>query len=338
MLHATTKPKLDVQISEEDFIVIQVAGKGIDATTAGQRVLELTSPLAMAGMYVLQLSFNKSCSQSHRSIFFITTYQSDYILVPFRSRRTVVTALQQRGFVFSKDIEAFVSQLSPSSPTTFQPSSRPTSSDQPVPSTPPAKDIPELQLRTFTKLRKNNITPSVDPSIRLASCGGNPEYSRADEEKLRNDLLQVLLATASFPSTTTVPDDLDFGAKFLSLTITTSDPISILLEHRLLPRLGSTLLGAKRDSDTLIPITLDLRDLPLDATGIVCGVAGRLAQGELDEQKRLDDGGLREGGDENFDISFLSTARAGTVVVREGQLRRAVEALEVGMRRVAEKD
>lgn len=36
-----------VQISMEDFDVIQVDGQGLDA---GQRVLELTSPLALAGM------------------------------------------------------------------------------------------------------------------------------------------------------------------------------------------------------------------------------------------------------------------------------------------------
>jgi hypothetical protein len=36
-----------VQISPEDFNVIQVDGQGLDA---GQRVLELTSPLALAGM------------------------------------------------------------------------------------------------------------------------------------------------------------------------------------------------------------------------------------------------------------------------------------------------
>jgi hypothetical protein len=36
-----------VQISPEDFEVIQVDGQGLDA---GQRVLELTSPLALAGM------------------------------------------------------------------------------------------------------------------------------------------------------------------------------------------------------------------------------------------------------------------------------------------------
>ena len=34
-------------ISREDYMVIQVDGQGLDA---GQRVLELTRPLAMAGM------------------------------------------------------------------------------------------------------------------------------------------------------------------------------------------------------------------------------------------------------------------------------------------------
>lgn len=37
----------DIEIGGEEYIVIQVDGQGLDA---GQRVLELTSPLAMAGM------------------------------------------------------------------------------------------------------------------------------------------------------------------------------------------------------------------------------------------------------------------------------------------------
>lgn len=36
-----------VNITSEDFVVMQVDGEGLDA---GQRVLELTSPLALAGM------------------------------------------------------------------------------------------------------------------------------------------------------------------------------------------------------------------------------------------------------------------------------------------------
>ena len=45
--------KKQVSITDEDFVVMQVDGEGLDA---GQRVLELTSPLALAGMYVLPLT------------------------------------------------------------------------------------------------------------------------------------------------------------------------------------------------------------------------------------------------------------------------------------------
>ncbi|KIW68737.1 hypothetical protein PV04_04661 [Phialophora macrospora] len=319
------KPKTEIQISSDDYIVIQVDGQGLDA---GQRVLELTSPLAMAGI----------------SIFFITTYFSDYILVPFRSQRTVTKALQQRGFVFSKTVDAFVSQLSPSSPTLPQNSSTPSVfHESSLPTTPPAKDIPELQIRTFTKLKRNNVTPSVDSNILLANCAGSREYNQATEERLKNDLHQVLLATAAPGSDATgksivgcgspISPELDFGAKFLSLTITSGEPISVLLEHRLLDRLGGSLLGAKSTDDALVPITLDLRELPLEATGIVCGVAGRLAHGNTDAAELNLSPGSAGSGDP-IEISFLSTARAGTVIVRASQLEKALEALEYGMKRV----
>ena len=57
----------------------------------------------------------------------------------------------------------------------------------------------------------------------------------------------------------------------------------------------------------------------MEATGIVCGVAGRLA-----EYKGV--------GEEGVDVTFLSTALAGTVLVRSEELERAVGALEEGMR------
>ena len=41
-------------ISADDFVVISVEGEGLEA---GQRVLELTNPLALAGMYVLSSMF-----------------------------------------------------------------------------------------------------------------------------------------------------------------------------------------------------------------------------------------------------------------------------------------
>jgi hypothetical protein len=45
--HLDTKSKSEVHITSDDFVSMQVDGEGLDA---GQRVLELTSPLAMAGM------------------------------------------------------------------------------------------------------------------------------------------------------------------------------------------------------------------------------------------------------------------------------------------------
>jgi hypothetical protein len=41
------KAKQAVIISNDDFVVLQVGGEGMEA---GQRVLDLTAPLALAGM------------------------------------------------------------------------------------------------------------------------------------------------------------------------------------------------------------------------------------------------------------------------------------------------
>ncbi|RJE17518.1 hypothetical protein PHISCL_10144, partial [Aspergillus sclerotialis] len=75
------KSRDDLSISKDDYIAMQVIGVGLEA---GQRVLDLTSPLAMAGI----------------SIFFITTYFSDYIVVPLHSKAQVIDALEKRGFRF----------------------------------------------------------------------------------------------------------------------------------------------------------------------------------------------------------------------------------------------
>ena len=50
----TSKGCDQASISDDDFVVISVEGEGLEA---GQRVLELTNPLALAGMYVLNSLF-----------------------------------------------------------------------------------------------------------------------------------------------------------------------------------------------------------------------------------------------------------------------------------------
>ncbi|KOS48233.1 hypothetical protein ACN38_g759 [Penicillium nordicum] len=341
-------------VSENDYIAMQVLGEGLEA---GKRVLELTSPLALAGI----------------SIFFISTYFSDYIVVPKQSKASVISALENRGFQFNNTSAAFIT--SPLSPTTER-----RLSDLIPPGTPPPSTLGELQTRTFNNLRKHQITPSVDDSLRLVQCAAHHEYHSQESSMsiIRDALTTVLLVDEP---------------RFLSLTLAALDPAaSLLLEKRLLPRFarqsvspGGTpiyedgsalLLGSKEDH--LIPITLDLRDLPLEASGIVCGVAGRLATAATiplsSHTASINSGvssivgsvpGLFDSFGARFaalsvdtsstsapshgllplplsthhlqpdvdvvdavEISFLSTARAGTIIVGEDELRRAIGALE----------
>lgn len=345
-------------VSDNDYIAMQVIGEGLEA---GKRVLELTSPLAMAGI----------------SIFFISTYFSDYIIVPLHNKGSVVAALENRGFQFQDSTAAFITPLSPTSPRTER-----HPSDATPPGTPPPSTISELQTRTFENLRKRQITPYVDETLRLVQCAAHHQFGYGSEESsmsiLRDALTTVLLVDSP---------------RFLSLTQASLDPAaSLLLEKRLLPRFTEQssshkdyedgtelLLGSKEEY--LIPIMLDLRDLPLEASGIVCGVAGRLADaaGATPSNKDVESSLGSSGGSSSavgsvpalfdsfgarlnlasnhnseskspranhslapthhlkpdvdpsadlFEISFLSTARAGTIIVGEDELRRAIDALE----------
>jgi hypothetical protein len=252
-----------------------------------------------------------------------------------------MAALEARGFQFENATAAFVSPLSPSTERRL--------SDLIPPRTPPPSNLAELQTRTFDNLRKRAITPQVDPTLRLVQCAAHHEYDSSDSSMsiLRDALTTVLVVDQP---------------RFLSLTLASLDPAaSLLLEKRLLPRFArrtasyedgsGLLLGSKEDH--LVPITLDLRDLPLEASGIICGVAGRLADAPVSPmssvlssvssgigalrmfdsvETRLESRGhnlapLSVAG-EAVEISFLSTARAGTIIVGEDDLERVVGALE----------
>lgn len=171
------------------------------------------------------------------------------------------------------------------------------------PGTPPPATISELQTRTFATLKRRNIVPTVDSRIRLVQCAGRREsqsYGSSTEDALHLGLVKCLISPPC--------------PKFLSLTLADSEPASLLIDHTLLPNFPQdVLLGSK--AMYLTPITLDLRDLPMESTGIVCGVAGRLV-GETSSHLG-----------EPVEMSYLSTARAGTVMVPEGELDRALDAL-----------
>ncbi len=223
--------------------------------------------------------------------------------MPAKSRGQVIRALEDRGFAFEKEAEAYVNPSAAHHRNKSSTSSVGASS----PVSPPPTSISELQARTFALLKRRNIFPKVETDIRLVQCAGrrdDPSSDRVNELALQIGLLKCLIHQPTF----------------LSLTLTEGEPASILLEKRLISHFKSDniLLGSREDH--LIPITLDLEPLPLEATGIICGVAGKLAGNS----------GGRFLDEVNIEMSYLSTARAGTVMVEEKDLARAMEALRVG--------
>ena len=284
-----------VTISKEDYSVIVIGGEGLEA---GQRVLDLTSPLALAGI----------------PIFFITSYYCDFISVPLSARSKVIHALEDRGFVFEAGADGESGHMTnPASPLLqSRPRNGSTSSSFDFPlktGTPPPTTVSELQTKTFKLLKQNSITPFVDDATELVTCAGvkdstaSTSASNFSEGKLQLGLTNCLTTTPS--------------PKFLSLTLTDSESASLTLEKRLVSYFyneGEELLLGK-DGPEQVAITLDLKDLPLESTGIVCGVASRLTEGM---KMRIGD---------VFNMSYLSTAKAGHVIVYMDELEDAMEAL-----------
>jgi hypothetical protein len=288
--HLPAESRSQVQISRETYIVFAVQTTGMEA---GQRVMDLTAPLALAGI----------------PIFFITTYYQDFILVPSKDRPQVGKALLERGFEFSESDSAYVV------PTPVSHSRIPsTVSDAGPPGTPPPSNVAELQAKTFAQLKKRNVVPFFEPGLHLVQCSGKvaesdyspysghtnghstPSYLDTINQKFYLGLISALIQQP----------------RFLSLTLAQDDTPSLLIDRSLLWLFGDSLIGDMEGD--LVPIFLDLVDLPLESTGIVCGVAGKL----VDE--------MRFGGSEE-QLSYLSTVRAGAVVLsREGSAR-ALEAL-----------
>lgn len=234
------------------------------------------------------------------SIFFITTYVSDYILVPTSAKSQVIRALEDRGFAFEKASKSYVN---PSSHRRHVSSdSEPTS-----PATLSSTTMQSLQDSTFSQLLRHQIVPKFDRNIRLVQCASrteNPDTFVADDLALQHGLTRCLI----------------HQPRFLSITMTKDQSASLLLEKRLVANFNMTgdwenvLLGAKED--IMIPIILDLTVLGMDASGIVCGVAGKLVEGP--------------GVIHPIDLSYLSTAKTGVVIVTEGDLDDAMHALRIG--------
>ncbi|KAL6849402.1 hypothetical protein ACO1O0_008942 [Amphichorda felina] len=285
-----------IELSKHDYMILSVISAGLDA--AG-RVIELTSPLALAGI----------------PIFFISTYYSDFILVPAKERDNVVKALDDKGFELSENQSQFVNASAYGGRTRT-----PSASACSPPRTPPPSNLAELQTRAFDLLKKRNVTPRVDDDLELVQCSGREMFAGTDDvystrpSSSRHGSIQRRTWVDNIDTKlyTCVISALVSQPRFMSITLAQDDPPSLLLDRTLLGLFGDSLVG---DTDARhIPIFLDLVSLPQEVTGIVCGVAGRLVE---DMQMA-----------ESSELSYLSTARAGAVILPEAQSKRALDILK----------
>ncbi|KAH6637042.1 ACT domain-containing protein [Chaetomium tenue] len=312
-----------VTISKDTYIALSVYGSGMDA---GSRVADLTSPLALANI----------------SIFFITTYYSDFILVPTKDRQAVVETLLARDFVFSDD-DGQTNLVCGTSPTTATatttPTTRHTHAPPPTPQTqPPAPQttdpatITTLQQRTFTLLQKRHITPYLSPGLTLVQCSGirgavTPSHQPSAKPKpnpqaraQQQPRAPAWVDTIDTKLYTSIVTALAAAPRFLSVTLAPDDPPALLVDRGLLGVFGDSLvgpLGVEYDDGALVPIFLDLADLPFEAAGIVSGVAGRL----------VSEMGVGVVGGGGVELSYLSTARAGAVILGRAGAKVALRVL-----------
>ncbi|KAF7545573.1 hypothetical protein G7Z17_g9074 [Cylindrodendrum hubeiense] len=283
-----------VSISKDSYMILSVISAGLDA--AG-RVMELTSPLALAGI----------------PLFFITTYYSDFILVPTKERANVTKSLLAKGFELSDN-----NFVNPSAYGHKRGPSRGSSSSPP--NTPPPSNVAELETRTFSLLKKRDVAPYIEEGLELVHCSGR-EISQLSQFNHRPAVSRHATNNGRRPSWadnvdtklyTCIISALISQPRFISITLAQDDPPSLLLDKTLLDVFGDSLVGDTEGC--LIPIFLDLDNLPFESTGIVCGVASRLVQ---DMQMAA-----------SFELSYLSTARAGAVILSEEQSVRALGILK----------
>ncbi|GAO52317.1 hypothetical protein SAICODRAFT_6461 [Saitoella complicata NRRL Y-17804] len=279
-------PPYGAKVSQDDYVAIQVDGDDLTSSyisdtgtgDPGRRILGLTTPLALAGV----------------SIFFVTTYYSDYVLVPHALQPLVMEVLTRNSFVFETHSGAYIPD--PTSPNNVMSGSSSTTREETSDGT--------LQKNTMARLEEAGVVPQVMAETEMVHVGASTD-TLAENPRLAIAVTQTLLRKPP-PS-------------LFSITLSPTSAPSLLLPVDILddfPGDGELYGMADNEEDgRLVPILWDLSSLEPDTpqtgqssavspssssaggAGIVAGVAGRLVEGGC---------GV---------LTYLSTARAGVVLV-----------------------
>lgn len=255
------------KVLSENYMAMQVDGEG---SSSGYRLLDITAPLSSAGI----------------PIFFIPTYFSDYVLVPYHAKSSVLKALETLGFRFSNLADSYV-DLSHNLPLT--------KSNSP----PLSPNLESLDKKAFEHFNSKGVEPVIESETDLIITGARPHrHSVHLHSALYLNIIQTIISPP----------------KYFSLSVTSRSEISFIIDSTVTCRFPQELQLGYR-TDFLIPIQFDLSKLPEDSTGIVAGVASRLLNWPSTSKTILQ-------------MSYLSTAKSGIVMIAKEDLQLAIDALK----------
>lgn len=243
-----------ISILPRRYLAIKVDSTGLESSN--ERIRALSSSLSAA----------------HIPIFFLSTYFSDYMLVPDNVHQKVQTLLESNNYVFSSLENSYIalhrySSSASSSTLSLNANGLSESEARSRSASPPS-------LADRNPLTKYNLHPSF-ARTELLITGPRPQ---ADLDFIDLAVVRIL---ARMP-------------KYFSVT-SFSDEIALILEKsdvQLFPE--DSLLGGL--NELYVPVSLDLRKVPVDVVGVVAEVSAKLEEN-------------------NIPMSFLSTAMTSTVLV-----------------------
>lgn len=288
-------------------------GKALDQASIFSKSTFSGKPKALQGQYLaIQvdgdgadsgsriLEITAPLSSAGIPIFFIPTYFSDYVLVPSHAQSAVSTALESYGFVFSNTANSYVTQKQDQPPPPQQQQEQ--EQEQTVPLSPYLSSLGD---QTFDKFMAHGVRPTIDVHTKLLLTGArtSPRTAAAAASSALHASSTMYLAIVE---TLINPPD------YFSVTVVDGGAeVSFIINEETVSAFPSDLLLGS-PTDFVIPITFDLSSLPEDSTGIVAGVASRL---------------LKKSPGELMQMSYLSTAKTGVVMIPAEDLNTAKEAL-----------
>ncbi|KND00427.1 uncharacterized protein SPPG_04748 [Spizellomyces punctatus DAOM BR117] len=295
-------------ICPDPFRALQIdSDTGLD--NSAKRINEISAPLAKAGV----------------SIFYLSTYQTDFVFVKERRMSLVISTLQASDFDFM-DLESFHFDHSPpSTPSVTAPSTPSygfngtTPANDEVAASPPADSVSSSPTRAdacFNDLNNGKfLARKIIPRYTLRLVGLNREYVDAWAIKL----IRIIFYPDLIPHAENVEQSAGGTERFFSYTAT-EEGISIVADDQVLAEFPEHFLNMSTTPKPLKCIQVDLTDYGLDRYGIVYSMADPLSSCGIN-------------------LLYLSTYMTANILVNAKDLPKAIKILDdVVQREVADRE